>query len=803
MGLNLHNFRLGLIAIFAVGTTIYSEVTAQVVSEATYSYKVNSETGELLYFVDETNNFKDTIFFRTDDYKGFAFEGMTLKNANLKERNVFTISEENVDYSLEYKDEHGTLCIIATITNNNEIPFIPTKRVSLRTGINTYQEKYPEWNSIPFPTLMRSERSHFLSYFMTPSGQILTMSSPDPIASWHYEYEQHAHDQQGKRIYLGEHRIYTVTLDLLHRLPLPHRHPQNLFMLSPKESKQVRLYLERCSCLGKVNESFFYHTKAPVFEAELYTLPQGDKFKGKLWTEELLRLEVRTPRNEIDTLSMKKINNNLYEWSYSPFSGQGEYTVTALDRNGKQSEMKLYVRAPFENYLRWARAEALRSQPTTTHHAECFYPLYTYFLARRFVPDEQEDRKAEEVFRRIYPILYDKNSQEMRDGKHRIQDAATMAGVLVSRYKVTKNEQDLKDAASLVDFLIRCQKNDGGYYNFAHNVYYTSVIYIAKSIVEVINEEKKLASTSTEWLIIYTRHVDSVMKAFDDLCRRGDNIQTEGQMTFEDGMIACTVIQLALAALKVSDVERINNYTKRAVELADKHRCLTQSLIPDSRMNGATLRFWEYQYTINLMHNGMNSPCGWSAWKLYGLWYLYLLTGEYDYLRQTMNGLGACLQLLDIKTKELRFGFISDPYIEAFQYTETPVGSRIPKLNRIIVGEQYLSQISNWHYSNPYAWRETKFGIDNFVHEVFKCMTELFLCNAYIIERTDGTFETINCTIEQNGKELKVRYDSPQIKHLHVNLSTVHHIVISQDLSFANISGCRWVGEIPEDLNKL
>ena len=106
--------------------------------------------------------------------------------------------------------------------------------------------------------------------------------------------------------------------------------------------------------------------------------------------------------------------------------------------------MKLYVRPDFDFYLNQARTEALRIRPTSTHHAECFYPLYTYFLARRYQPNAQTDSIAEKVYNQIFPDLFDSESSEMRNGKFRIQDAATMVGVLTDRFQVTQKEEDLK-----------------------------------------------------------------------------------------------------------------------------------------------------------------------------------------------------------------------------------------------------------------------------------------------------------------------------------------------------------------------
>lgn len=765
----------------------------------TDKYEVSiTESGKIAYYIDKSLAYnKDTIDFRTDNYAGFSFDGISLERDALY-KNKFVGIHDGILYSLEYKDVNGCLAIDAIVKNTTSNVFIPQTGIKIYLGLNTYMDKFPEWNDIYFPTMLRCEKTHMTSYFMTPKGRIMLVASPDPVASWENEYECQDMIIKGKKITHGLHRIYTSSYYLLHRLPLPTRHPQDLFSLSPEEEKCVRFFIKPVDNIENVQEEFYKLTNAPVLSADLYTISENDIFNGKLWADDIKCLEVRTPRNEVDTLSLLKIGKDMYTWSYKPFSGKGEYTVTAMNACGKISEMKLFVRPDFDYYLSHARKEALRCKPTTTHHAECFYPLYSYFLAKKYIPDTDEDARAEVVYDSIFPVLYDKEKGEMRNGKYRIQDAATMAGILSDRYQITRDVKDLENAASLVEYLIRCQWKDGGYYNPAHKVHYTSVIYIAKSIMEVMNEEKKIAEKSKTWNKIYKRHKASVIKAIDDLASRGDNVETEGQMTFEDGMISCSVAQLGLAALKTTDEKKRQKYLEQAINLNKKHLCLTQSLIPDSRMNGATLRFWEFQYTVNLMHNGLNSPCGWSAWKYYGSWYLYLLTGDYSYMKEVINGLGSCMQLLDYNTGELRFGFLPDPYIDSYQFTETPVGSRNPQLNRVILGEQYISQISSWHYTDPYAWRKTKFGIDNFVHEVYKCMTEVFMENAYIVEIEPGVLKGINCHLTVNDNYVDVKYDSKLVKNLHVNLITDY--VINVGNKDYEASGLKWLIGYPDDL---
>ena len=755
--------------------------------------------GRIVSYVDKTKGKNTEVSFRSDKYAGFSFEGIDLSYNPRTGRYEYFSPKDSIFYYIHYKDEQGILSVKTSVENLSHSAYIPETGIKILIGLNTYQEKYPDWNDTFFPTMLRCERTHFSSYFMTPNGNILSISSPDPVASWQHEYESNYTEVKGKKITHGLHRIFTSSVYLLHCLPLPQRHPQNLFSLSPRAKKEATFFIQSVNSLEEVNSALYNDTKAPTFSADLYTQPEGKKFTGELLVKDLIKAEVRTPRGEVDALDIKAVSKDSYSWEYLPYAGVGEYTVTALNSLGKFTEMKLYVRPSCSFYLNYARKEALRSRPTTTHHGECFIPLYTYSLAKKYTPSALEDKRAEEIGDSVFAVLYDKEAGEMRNGKFRIQDAAIMAGALADKYQITHDEKYLQYASSLANWLIdTCQREDGGFYNNAYNVHYTCVAYMAKSIMEVADEEKKLAAKSSFWKKNYEKHRDATLKAIDDLEHRGDNIGTEGQMTFEDGMISCSTTQLALAALKTPSKTKKEAYLKQAIALNKKHRCLTQKLIPDARMNGATLRFWEYQYTVNLMHNAMNSPCGWSAWKYYGSWYLYLLTGEYEYMREVLNGLGSSMQLLDAKTKELHFGFMPDPYIDAEQFTETPKGSRIPVLNRVVLGEQYIPQISSWHFADPYAWRPTKFGIDNFVHEVYKCMVEVLMDNAYIIENENGELQGINCSITPKGNTFVVNYSSPHIKNLHINLKKQY--VFEVNGKQYEGYGLKWMIGYPDDL---
>ena len=44
----------------------------------------------------------------------------------------------------------------------------------------------------------------------------------------------------------------------------------------------------------------------------------------------------------------------------------------------------------------------------------------------------------------------------------------------------------------------------------------------------------------------------------------------------------------------------------------------------DCRNRGATLRFWETMYDVLIRKNAMTSPHGWTAWKIYAIYYFQI-----------------------------------------------------------------------------------------------------------------------------------------------------------------------------------
>merc|ERR1711933_435327 len=101
------------------------------------------------------------------------------------------------------------------------------------------------------------------------------------------------------------------------------------------------------------------------------------------------------------------------------------------------------------------------------------------------------------------------------------------------------------------------------------DVFYTSVYYPAKSLMDLI-DCLTAAGRSKEASALQAR----VAACLDDLLKRGDNISTEGESTYEDGAIACTALQLAQYSRHHSSTPSDNQFVAAACSIAEGHRCL-------------------------------------------------------------------------------------------------------------------------------------------------------------------------------------------------------------------------------------
>lgn len=645
---------------------------------------------------------------------------------------IFGLSGNNISATVDIADFDEYVVLNLTLTNNTEIEIFP-ERVGIYLGVDCYMDKFPEWNKKMFPTFLRCEETHFYGYFMSPDNDILGIACPEALPSYNILYNK------------GGHRIDSVELDIINQEAHLPRCGRCIKSIKPNSTIERKIYLFSARKLSDFENDANKYTGAFGARAEKYTVEFGERVI--IYADDGVHIDIFTP-------SSKRIDN------YSIADEYGVYTVRCT-KNKKSRELKIYCRREWGFYLKSAAFQALEIPQKATTHCESWYGLFSGYLAAKHYPDEERDRLIEEKFNEIMPYMFDFENGKPIVSPYRVQNVSILISLLTDRYESNPGKyiNSLETAGKFADYLMSCQKEDGGYYQ-KDKIHFTSVIYSAKSMLEFALAEFKTDCFAKEAVL----HFNSAKAAVDNLVDLLDDIETEGEMTFEDGMISCSALQIAMFALLVDDNKK---YIDAAEYMMRKHMCLEQKNIPDCRMRGGSLRFWESQYDVLTTPNMMSSPHGWTAWTLYGKYYLYLLTGKEEYLRELMDGLGSCSQLVTSDGK-LRWGFISDPCIRANVFVKDKKlrNGYSGRYEPQILGECYLDMISDWYRQEEqiptgghlcsmlttceYSKKVDNQGgcCDNDVHEIFKCIEETVLKKAFLHECDDGAFLCYTCGID-------------------------------------------------------
>lgn len=568
----------------------------------------------------------------------------------------------------------------------------------LRTGIDCYMQSYPSWNNKFFPTALRCEKNGFWGCCMSPLGDMIAIASPSEITSWKNEYN-------AKRD-VG-HRIYTFSVEFVQRDKVPARHIVRKGWRGG-ESAEYDLYM------GFVKD-----------KKDLYR-----------FVKEYADISVQPPA----VYNLEKRETDL---SY------GRHIVSGKN----EAEASVYVRNDWMYYLDAARKNAERMQQKPGTHVESWYGFFTMAAYAAATGDKEYAKELQLRFEDFYQKLtyvnwLGKRRMKRKTLPHRLQNVSGMISLLADLYEVSHNEKYLDDAYDFARWLMHLQAIDGSYRS--HGIHYTCVIYPAKSMLELALVARKAGRINQA-----EKYYKSARRAIKDLLRRMDNIGTEGEMTFEDGMITCEALQLAYLATMTQGEER-KALTEAAIKILEKHRCLEQKIIPDCRTYGATLRFWEARYDINYNANMLNTPHGWTSWKTYATYYLYLLTQNPEYLEDTRDTMGACIQTID-ENGVLRWAFVPDPCVRVTRAAYREEGKVVPE--ETVVSEEYLPMVSDWYrqpedslpmqyirnFSKPETWNKEYGGsCDNDVHEHFKCLYETLFGKAFIHIKDDKSVITVN-----------------------------------------------------------
>lgn len=708
-------------------------------------------------------------------------DGVRTQIPMYRKNGCFRGNLEALHVSLSFVQENACVCLRIRLENRGKVPFRGT--IGLQTGVDSWMEEYPQWHKPFFPTLLRCEKTHLWGYYRNTAGNALAIATSGPVASYDIRYN---------RLWYGDygHRIDGTELLFFTDCTLPSRHPQNQKVLEAGTVYRNTVFLIPVSKQSEIIPALHETAGIPMIQAEKYTYTQGERLSCNI-------------TGNITDLSVTDPSGNLFPQTDIVMREHGIYTLRVTSDTGKISEATFYCRPSWDFYLQAAAREALDKPQKATTHVESFYGLFSCVLAAKRYRDPVMLARAKACFEEILPLMFDFHHYEPIVIPDRIQNTALLISLLVDMYEASGEVHYLEDAGAFADWLIRTSQTPDGVYRCDGRIHYTCVIYIAKAVLELALAEKTCPDPARN--ACYAPHYESVRRAVDELVESLDNIETEGESTLEDGMIACSALQIGMFALTLPDAQR-GPYIRAAKKMMEIHGCLEQQLIPDCRCNGASLRYWEAQYDVMVMANMLNSPHGWSAWTAYAHYYLYLLTGKKQHLLRLMNGLGSCAQLMTLDGT-LRWSYCPQPYVKANTLVPDrtkPVGTSgfRGKYESREYGESYIDMISGWYHTGeqklvggyegcPLYLKDETLHVDNQggccdndVHEIFKCIEETVLGKAFVHENEDESILTYGCTaFRENGQLRVIPEEGVKEIQIHTPGSTVASLQETQSRS--------------------
>jgi hypothetical protein len=308
---------------------------------------------------------------------------------------------------------------------------------------------------------------------MSPLGNILALGTEEPVASYAHNYIF----EENKEWTWG-HQIKTSSLDLIHKLPLPLRHPHNLTCIPKGKTMTWHIHIGALNRLEDIKRTLAVWTGSPMVELERYTIAAGEGINAQIISPAHIKsIALYSPENNLVSsfvpskikLFSKKSDGrdsgndgatNIYycndlEDCVRGLSHIGLYRLRIVNENSQMAEATFYIRHPWSWYIKQARNSVVASPPYMGLSCETFYGYYPSFIAARVFPDKEKDNVLLKRFERDAFLLIDTITGIPREAAmpKRIQNFSSMIGMYVEMWKATANISYLRIASRIADYL--------------------------------------------------------------------------------------------------------------------------------------------------------------------------------------------------------------------------------------------------------------------------------------------------------------------------------------------------------------
>ena len=353
----------------------------------------------------------NTIAWRTDSMRGPAFCLGNLRSPAGSGKPLYRLYRlepagsggwsavaDSLCLRLSYRAEEEALAVELSVSNLSSRPFEP-EALRVLSGVDCAMLRYPQWDDASSPTLLRCEPSFAWGYFMTPTGSLLGFATDGPVASYQINYVY-----EGWTAWKWGHTITTASIDLLHCLPLPERHPQHLTTLAPGATLRRTLRFTAPAQLEAVKPGLTRAAGVPMIEAERYTLAPGEEARLSILTKGEASLRAVAPSGATMPLDVDPYNKVAHYLPAEP----GLHRLELTDKqSGMRAEASLFVREPWSFYMEAARRHVAAHPPIFSDACETFYGYYTAFAAVPLRPDAAIDSALIARFERTLPLIVD------------------------------------------------------------------------------------------------------------------------------------------------------------------------------------------------------------------------------------------------------------------------------------------------------------------------------------------------------------------------------------------------------------
>ncbi len=249
-------------------------------------------------------------------------------------------------------------------------------------------------------------------------------------------------------------------------------------------------------------------------------------------------------------------------------------------------------------------------------------------------------------------MTYDRGNHYMTLGDNRIQEAYNGVNILLSAYRLWKDERLLEFAVRVLQERLSCDMSkEGGIFRHgsdgatAEVADYTTVTGIIIPIVDMallLKEEKDDR---------YHFFEETAVRIADYVVQRGFAFPTEGGVhqevnsEVEEGSMSCSALTVLYVAARIQNKKEYLDFAGEILKIHDAFTAHTAHPV----MFRSSLRWWETIWEGDSDGPAVCYGHAWSIWRAEALYWYGILTGDEERLLDSYNGFLSNLAKEDVQ----------------------------------------------------------------------------------------------------------------------------------------------------------